>query len=195
MIILRCLPLLQMCVCLCDGGEAALWVKCPCLSDQTLESLQELALPSAGLARRTECLSVEPRRGMCGPVPVCALLGFCLCWLSSLLVTLRPGTAGPLLTTALTPPATYPLLRCLLLPVPALWPSEGVKGRWSHMKMRSGHAVLPQAQCPLGMREREGARGQAFLLGIGCPGGQAPHPPAHAWLQLVDIYFLGNSPC
>lgn len=27
-------------------------------------------------------------------------------------------------------------------PVPALW--------WSHMEMRSGQAVLPQAQCPLG---------------------------------------------
>ena len=165
-----------------------MWVKCPCLSDQTLESLQELALPSAGLARKTECLSVEPRRGMCGPVPVCALLGFCLCWLSSLLVPLRPGTAGPLLTTALTPPATFQL------PVPALWRSEGVKGRWSRMEMRSGQAVLPQAQCPLGdEKERQGARDQAFLLGIGCPGGQAPHPPAHAWLQLVDI-FLGKEP-
>lgn len=100
----------DVCVCVCVMEErVALWVKCPCLSDQTLESLQELALPSAGLARRTECLSVEPRRGVCGPVPVCALLGFCLCWLSSLLVTPRPGAAGPPFTTALTPPATFPL--------------------------------------------------------------------------------------
>lgn len=68
----------------------------------------------------SECLSVTPRRGHVWTCAhECALLGLCVHWLSSLLVTLRPGTPGalpspPQLTSNFSTPSPSILAHWLL---------------------------------------------------------------------------------
>ena len=133
----------------------------------------------AGRLGRNWCFPLWARgRGSeCRSERVCVFLGLCVPWLSSLLVTLRPGTVrGP------PPPASN-----FSTPRPSTlgpWQSEKeAKGQGSLVKMGSGaRRSTPESAPTLGMRRGNGSR--ALPMGTGRPGRwAAPLPHPQAWLK------------
>ena len=136
---------------------------------------QELVFPSLGPGG--EGLSAALSGCVCVDLYLCVFLGLCVPWLSSLLVTLRPGTVR-----SPPPPASN-----FSTPRPSTlgpWQSEKeAKGQRSLVKMGSGaRRSTPESAPTLGMRRGNGSR--ALPMGTGRPGCWAallPHP--QAWLK------------
>lgn len=166
-------------------------LKYPCLFVQSWVSLRSgcFLLPGSVCGVRKRILSVALRGYVCVQMCICVCLfvGLCLYWLSSLLVTLRPGAARG-------PPCSPTLSETFPLPASACWVLGGAKVQRSLVEMGPGMPHSTMVSMPaLRFRERV-ATGQSFARGNGKPW-PLSSTPCNLWPGSSPAVFVNLYAC